>query len=144
MNFIPKELTRFLEDYRKIQRKTLISSLDSSEIVVSGSSSNGIFEVDLTGATITSETSLLIKLSEFFLFFSNGTGKFSITIQTTGSRGTITYDNIYTGCYKNGEFRSNVPVSFLLKISEPSLLCIKIRNEHITDSVFNVGVNVIP
>lgn len=144
MNFIPKELTRFLEDYRKIQRKTLIASLNSSEIVVSGSSPNGIFEVDFSTATITSDTTLLIKISELFLFFSDASGKFTITIQTSGSRGMNVFDNVYTGYYKNGEFRSNVPISFLLKISEPSLLYIKIRNDKITDSIFNVGVNVIP
>lgn len=142
MNFIPKDLKVFLEDYKKIHRKILNSALGITDLNFNGDAGS-TFELDFTKININEPFSFLLVISDLFINFADEAGKFSITLITKSeNQQTIEHGKIYTGLYNNKQFRNNQHITTSLILNKPTLIILKINSSKVVDSVFNVGITI--
>lgn len=142
MNFIPRDLKIFLEDYKTLHTKILSAASGISDLNFHGAKENS-FEMDFSKIPINMKHTFLINIKEL-LISSNESGLFTLSMLTKDADGQIMdYGSFYTGMIDNKKFRNFQPIGTSLAINKPVKIVIKINFVQPVSSIFNIGVTII-
>lgn len=142
MNFIPRDLKIFLEDYKNLHTKILSAALGISDLNFHGSVENS-FEIDFSKITITGKHSFLLIIKELSISTNVDSGLFTLSILTKDTDGQIIdYGSFYTGMIDNKKYRNLQTIGTSLVLNKPVKIIIKINFPQPVSSIFNIGVTV--
>lgn len=170
MNFLPKELTDTLEEYRKIHRKQHLLTCHISDLIFNGEIENkffctcnkvpcynncpygGIFNIDLSTSQEVKDKHFFFLINDIDILFIEEKGIFQIFLIQEENKQIINEICIYTGQYSNFKFRNHHPISYFLKLNLPCTVSLKIinlkkyiekQNSNIIDQgIINIGLNI--
>lgn len=142
MNFIPRELLKYLDDYKKIHKKILQSVNFCGDIKCVGTCKDQ-FDIDLRTTNFSSEVQLNLILRDIFISFKNESGFFLIECKIITKNGKETETGtIYSGRYNTSLYRTVTPIGINIKLTEPSIIRLNFKSPEIIETIVNADITV--
>ncbi|QKE44464.1 hypothetical protein Yalta_017 [Yalta virus] len=142
MNFLPRDLKVFLDDYKTLHTKILNTNSGISDLVFHGVSEN-TFEMDFSKTQINTKHTFLISIKDIFLS-STESGIFTLSILTKDTNNQIyDYGTFYTGLIDDKKFRNLNQIGTSLELTKPVKIVLKVNFPHLVSSIFNIGITIV-